>query len=85
VRPQKWKNYGLTKPRAADQLSTGSTQASGNSSEAGKDEPFWDALNKNVKNLHAVISGHGESFDCSGQIQSHQSISILQYLTFYHL
>ncbi|KAG2107599.1 hypothetical protein BD769DRAFT_1392961, partial [Suillus cothurnatus] len=23
-----------------------------------KDQPFWDALNANIKNLHAVISGH---------------------------
>ena len=25
----------------------------------GNDAPFWNALNANVKNLHAVISGHG--------------------------
>ena len=31
-------------------------QDSGNT---GEDRPFWDALNANVKNLHAVISGHG--------------------------
>ena len=31
-------------------------QDSGNT---GEDQPFWDALNANVKNLHAVISGHG--------------------------
>jgi len=26
---------------------------------AGNDGPFWDSLNVNVKNLHALISGHG--------------------------
>ncbi|KII84564.1 hypothetical protein PLICRDRAFT_57545 [Plicaturopsis crispa FD-325 SS-3] len=41
-----------------DELGAGSTQASGDASEAGKDQPFWDALNANAKNLHAVISGH---------------------------
>ncbi|KAG1883432.1 Metallo-dependent phosphatase-like protein [Suillus subluteus] len=42
----------------ADTLSQGSTQATTDPSSAGKDQPFWDALNANVKNLHAVISGH---------------------------
>ncbi|GJE86758.1 metallo-dependent phosphatase [Phanerochaete sordida] len=42
----------------ADSLGVGSTQASGTPANAGKDQPFWDALNANVKNLHAVISGH---------------------------
>jgi hypothetical protein len=32
-----------------------------NPSSVGKDQLFWDALNANVKNLHAVFSGHGES------------------------
>ncbi|KAI0711211.1 Metallo-dependent phosphatase [Earliella scabrosa] len=41
----------------ADRLGEGSTQAS-NPQDAGKDEPFWAALNKHVLNLHAVISGH---------------------------
>jgi hypothetical protein len=43
----------------ADQLGQGSTQATDDPSSAGNDQPFWDALNKYVKNLHAVISGHG--------------------------
>lgn len=42
----------------ADTLSQGSTQATSNPSSAGKDQSFWDALNTNIKNLHAVISGH---------------------------
>ncbi|KAK0203927.1 Metallo-dependent phosphatase [Desarmillaria ectypa] len=41
-----------------DTLGQGSTQASSQDSDAGKDEPFWNALNKYVKNLHAVVSGH---------------------------
>jgi hypothetical protein len=43
-----------------DSLGVGSTQATNNPADAGKDQPFWDSLNANVKNLHAVISGHGE-------------------------
>ncbi|KIP09789.1 hypothetical protein PHLGIDRAFT_126087 [Phlebiopsis gigantea 11061_1 CR5-6] len=42
----------------ADALGQGSTQATGEASSSGKDQPFWDSLNTNVKNLHAVISGH---------------------------
>lgn len=41
-----------------DTLGQGSTQATTQDSDAGKDEPFWNALNRYVKNLHAVISGH---------------------------
>jgi len=48
------RNPGLN----ADKLGRGSTQATEDPSSAGKDEPFWDALNTHVKNLHAVISGH---------------------------
>jgi len=48
------RNPGLN----ADTLGQGSTQASNDPSSTGKDQPFWDALNANVKNLHAVISGH---------------------------
>jgi hypothetical protein len=48
------RNPGLN----ADQLGQGSTQATGDPSSAGNDQPFWDALNTYVKNLHAVISGH---------------------------
>ncbi|OCH87059.1 Metallo-dependent phosphatase [Obba rivulosa] len=42
----------------ADLLGEGSTQATTDSANLGKDQPFWDALNANVLNLHAVISGH---------------------------
>jgi hypothetical protein len=44
----------------ADELGRGSTQATEDPSSAGKDGAFWDALNTHVKNLHAVISGHGK-------------------------
>ena len=43
----------------ADVLGSGSTQATTDPSSAGNDDPFWNALNANVENLHAVISGHG--------------------------
>jgi len=36
----------------------GSVQATTNVLSAGKDDPFWNALNANIKNLHAVLSGH---------------------------
>ncbi|KAK0473749.1 Metallo-dependent phosphatase [Armillaria novae-zelandiae] len=42
----------------ADTLGQGSTQATTQDSDTGKDGPFWNALNKYIKNLHAVISGH---------------------------
>ncbi|PCH45020.1 Metallo-dependent phosphatase [Wolfiporia cocos MD-104 SS10] len=42
----------------ADVLGSGSTQATTNPANIGKDQPFWESLNKNVKNLHAVFSGH---------------------------
>ncbi|KAJ3552484.1 hypothetical protein NM688_g4128 [Phlebia brevispora] len=42
----------------ADALGDGSTQGTTVSGNIGQDQPFWDALNANVKNLHAVISGH---------------------------
>ncbi|KAF9475416.1 Metallo-dependent phosphatase [Pholiota conissans] len=41
----------------ADTLGDGSVQASSEEYTA-QDQAFWDALNANVKNLHAVISGH---------------------------
>ena len=44
----------------ADQLGQGSTQATEDPSSTGNDQPFWDALNAHVKNLHAIISGHGK-------------------------
>ncbi|KAG5726696.1 putative inactive purple acid phosphatase 16 [Termitomyces sp. T112] len=36
----------------------GSVQATTIASDSGKDNVFWDAVNKNIKNLHAVFSGH---------------------------
>ncbi|KAI1798381.1 Metallo-dependent phosphatase [Ganoderma leucocontextum] len=42
----------------ADELGSGSTQATTLEQDAGKDDPFWNALNAQVKNLHGVISGH---------------------------
>ena len=56
----------------ADVLGSGSTQATTVASDADKDDPFWDALNAEVKNLHGVISGHGTfepllSFDVAPQ------------------
>ena len=48
----------LTKP-SADTLGGGSVRASNDPSTLGNDGPFWDALTANVKNLHAIISGHG--------------------------
>lgn len=44
----------------ADTLGQGSTQASGDPGSLGKDNDFWYALNTHVKNLRAVISGHGK-------------------------
>ncbi|KIM42428.1 hypothetical protein M413DRAFT_18672 [Hebeloma cylindrosporum] len=45
------KNPGMN----ADTLGNGSVQ---DSRAKDMDKAFWDALNANVKNLHAVISGH---------------------------
>lgn len=59
--------YGLLHLVLADALGQGSTQATGEASSSGKDQPFWDSLNANVKNLHAVISGHGE---CDARVGS---------------
>ncbi|KAG8903112.1 hypothetical protein FRB99_003746 [Tulasnella sp. 403] len=43
-----------------DVLGQGSTQSSVNTAGwgTGRDQPFWNALTSNVKDLHAVISGH---------------------------
>ncbi|KAL0571027.1 hypothetical protein V5O48_010934 [Marasmius crinis-equi] len=50
------KNPGLN----VDELDgIGSVQATFTPGNPGKDDAFWNALNDNVKNLHAVISGHG--------------------------
>lgn len=47
-----------------DPLGEGSTQSTINPSGwgSGRDLPFWNSLNANVKNLHAVVSGHGTHF-----------------------
>jgi len=42
----------------ADTLGQGTKQASSDPASLGKDNDFWQALNTNVKNLRAVISGH---------------------------
>ena len=47
---------------AADTLGEGSTQGTTVSGNVGNDDAFWETLNANVKNIHAVISGHGASF-----------------------
>ncbi|KAH0831191.1 Metallo-dependent phosphatase-like protein [Lanmaoa asiatica] len=44
----------------ADTLGQGSTQASSDPASLGRDNEFWHSLNTNVKNLRAVISGHGK-------------------------
>lgn len=44
----------------ADTLGQGSTQASLDPAWLGRDNEFWQSLNTNVKNLRAVVSGHGE-------------------------
>lgn len=45
-----------------DVLGEGSTQSSLEIERFGadRDKPFWEALTKHVKNLHAVVSGHGK-------------------------
>ncbi len=55
---------------SADLLGSGSTQATTDSSDNGKDQPFWNALNANVENLHAVISGHGTLSSSVGRFSS---------------
>ncbi|CDO73906.1 hypothetical protein BN946_scf185016.g63 [Trametes cinnabarina] len=42
----------------ADVLGEGSTQATSDPANNGKDQAFWDAVNAEIKNLHGVISGH---------------------------
>ncbi|KAJ3815094.1 Metallo-dependent phosphatase [Lentinula aff. lateritia] len=42
----------------ADILGSGSTQSTTDEDDVGQDNAFWNSLNANVKNLHAVISGH---------------------------
>ncbi|KAG2750503.1 Metallo-dependent phosphatase [Suillus brevipes Sb2] len=55
---QKTLNTTVSPGLNADTLAQGSTQATADPSSAGNDQLFWDALNANIKNLHAVISGH---------------------------
>jgi len=57
----------------ADHLGKGSVQ---DSASVGHDAPFWNSLNQNVKNLHAVISGHGTLFS------SHSSFLMAKLMTF---
>jgi len=43
----------------ADSLDgSGSVQATTDASNSGKDDAFWNSVTQNIKNLHAVISGH---------------------------
>lgn len=46
---------------ADEPLGTGSTQSTSNTTlyGTGNDKPFWDSVNANIKNLHAIVSGHG--------------------------
>ena len=45
---------------AADHLGQGSVQDSVKDTKGSHlDQPFWDALNEHIENLHAVFSGHG--------------------------
>lgn len=53
-----------------DLLGEGSTQATSDSANDGKDQAFWDALNTHVKNLHAVVSGHGKHYHLEGLFTS---------------
>ncbi|KAF8579654.1 Metallo-dependent phosphatase [Ramaria rubella] len=45
---------------ADEPLSIGSTQSTFNTTlyGTGNDKPFWDSVNANIKNLHAIVSGH---------------------------
>jgi hypothetical protein len=43
----------------ADRLGIGSVQDSQKAEYEGEDEPFWDSVTANIKNLRAIISGHG--------------------------
>jgi len=47
-----------------DLLGVGSVQASVDPDHfgTGRDKPFWDSVKSNIKNLHAVVSGHGEFY-----------------------
>ncbi|KAF8485671.1 Metallo-dependent phosphatase [Gautieria morchelliformis] len=45
---------------ADEPLGVGSTQSTFNTSfyGTGNDQPFWDSVTANIKNLHAIVSGH---------------------------
>jgi hypothetical protein len=43
----------------ADRLGIGSVQDSQKADYEGNDEPFWDSVTANIKNLRAIVSGHG--------------------------
>jgi hypothetical protein len=39
----------------------GSTQSTSIPGETARDLPFWKAATKNIKNMHALVSGHRRS------------------------
>lgn len=41
---------------------TGSLQSTNIPGEIERDVPFWRAATKNIKNMHALVSGHSRSF-----------------------
>lgn len=47
-----------------DPLGSGSVQSSLDWG-SGMDQPFWDAVKSKVKNLHALVSGHGKQVSLS--------------------
>ena len=61
-RPPPPKNFKIkvTEDPVADILGTGSVQDSQQADYGGNDGPFWDSVNGNIKNLRAIISGHGK-------------------------
>jgi hypothetical protein len=48
----------------ADTLGTGSVQDSQDFATGDHDKPFWDSATANIKNLHAIISGHSKKRFC---------------------
>ncbi|KAG5647074.1 hypothetical protein DXG03_001444 [Asterophora parasitica] len=52
-------NPGLNGTWEPDSLKVqGSVQATTKAANSGKDDAFWKSVTQNIKNLHAVISGH---------------------------
>ena len=47
---------------ADEPLGIGSTQSTFNTTlyGTGNDQPFWNSVNANIKNLYAIVSGHGK-------------------------